>query len=230
MNWTARTWCGFDLETTGVDPERDRIVSAAGVTRWLADPGVEIPAGATGIHGITTEAARTAGRPAAEVVTEITAALIAAAEAGLPLVVMNAPFDLTMAEREAERYGVASLFSSAVPLVLDPRILDRRADRYRPGGRTLGNLCRTYKVAHGGAHDAAADAVAACAVTAAVARTHPWLADIPLEELHELQVRWAADQQADLREHFATTPGKTHRAASVRTDWPVLPAMPGVVL
>jgi DNA polymerase-3 subunit epsilon len=142
---------------------------------------------------------------------------------------MNAAFDLTMIEREAERYGVESLFSATVPLVLDPRILDKQADRYRPGGRRLEDLCRTYKVVHGGAHDAAADAVAACAVTAAIARAYPWLADTAIEELHELQVGWAADQQANLREHFATTPGKTHLAASVRTDWPLIPAMPPAV-
>ncbi|WP_434593476.1 exonuclease domain-containing protein [Streptomyces sp. A5-4] len=235
MTWTSRPLCGLDLETTGVNPEVDRIVSAAvalcdggrpaRVSQWLADPGVPIPPGATAVHGITTEAARSAGRPAAVVVAEVVAALVEAVEAGMPLVAMNAPFDLTMLEREAERYDVRSLFSASVPLVLDPRILDKHVDRYRRGSRRLEDLCRTYGVVHGGAHDAGADAVAACEVTAAIADEYPWIGKTPLGELHEQQVRWAADQQAGLREHFAATPGKEYRAASVRTDWPLVPPM-----
>ena len=76
----------FDLETTGIDVATSRIVSAhVGLLNadgelveqrsWLADPGVEIPAGAAAVHGITTERARAEGRPAAEVVGEILAAL-----------------------------------------------------------------------------------------------------------------------------------------------------------
>lgn len=231
MTWTSRPLCGFDVESTGVDPESDRIVSAAVVSydggrparvmNWLSDVGgAEIPPGATKVHGITTAAAREAGRPSAVVIAEIVAALVAAVEAGQPLVVMNAPFDLTMLEREAERHGVRSLFSASVPFVLDPRILDKQVDRYRRGSRRLEDLCQTYGVVHGGAHDAGADAVAACAVTAAIADDYPWLGKTALEDLHEMQVRWAADQQAGLRAHFASTPGKEYRAASVRTDWP----------
>lgn len=235
MTWTFGPLCGFDLETTGVSPESDRIVTAAVVSydggrpartqTWMADPGVEIPPGATRVHGITTAQARAEGQPAALVMAELVAVLVAAVEAGTPLVVMNAPFDLTMLEREAERYSVRGLFSASVPLVLDPRILDRHVDRYRRGSRRLEDLCATYGVVHGGAHDAGADAVAASAVTAAIGDEYPWLGKTPLEDLHEMQVRWAADQQAGLRAHFASTPGKEYRAATVRMDWPlILPA------
>lgn len=232
MTWTTRPLCGFDLETTGVDPEVDRIVTAAVVlydgrpariSTWVADPGVEIPAGAAAVHGYTTQAARSAGRPAAEVVAEVTEALVDASESGLPIVAMNAAFDLTMIDREAERYGVKSVFGAAVPLVLDPKVLDKHVDRYRRGQRRLGDLCHRYAVVHGGAHNAAADAVAACAVTVAIGEEYPWLATMPLEDLHEQQVRWAAHQQGGLRDYFASTPGKTHLAASVRTDWPLIP-------
>lgn len=236
MTWLGKLpWCGFDLESTGVDPESDRIVSAAVVTydggrparvrAWVADPEIEIPAAATAVHGFTTEAARAAGRPAAEVVAEVTAALDDACDVGMPLVVMNAPFDLTMLDREADRHGVKPLFGAAVPRVLDPRVLDKHVDQYRRGSRRLEALCEHWKVRHGGAHDAVADAVAACAVTAAILDAHPELVAVPLEELHERQVLWAADQQAGLREYFASTPGRKHLAASVRTDWPLVPRM-----
>ncbi len=80
-NWGSRLGV-FDLETTGVDVDSSRIVSACVavlddqgqvVARWdwLADPGIEIPPGASAVHGITTERAREEGRSARSVVTEI---------------------------------------------------------------------------------------------------------------------------------------------------------------
>jgi DNA polymerase-3 subunit epsilon len=51
----------FDLETTGVDPEADRIVQLAVVRtdgtkgHWFVNPGRPIPPLATEIHGITNE-------------------------------------------------------------------------------------------------------------------------------------------------------------------------------
>lgn len=56
----------FDLETTGVDPNSDRIVTAffgvldgdgeLTVSReWIVDPGVPIPPGASNVHGWTAE-------------------------------------------------------------------------------------------------------------------------------------------------------------------------------
>ncbi|KPI33374.1 Exonuclease RNase T and DNA polymerase III [Actinobacteria bacterium OV450] len=234
-SWTSAPWVAVDTETTGVNPETDRVVTAAvvkyhdgravGTRTWLSDAGgVPVQAGATAVHGMTTEFVQREGRPAALVIAEVVAALVEAAEAGWPIVVMNAPFDLTLLEREAERHGVRSLFSASAPLVLDPRILDKHEDRYRKGQRRLVDLCRTYGVVHQGAHDAAADAVAACAVTAAILRRYSWLAGMPLGELHEQQVRWAADLQGSLRAHFSETPGKQSRVATVRTDWPVIPA------
>ena len=77
-NWHNGRLAAFDIESTGVNPQSDRIVTAtvsvvggglpAESTSWLADPGVEIPEGAARVHGITTEQARAEGRPAAEVV------------------------------------------------------------------------------------------------------------------------------------------------------------------
>lgn len=235
MTWLSRPWTGFDLETTGTNPEVDRIVTAAavtydggrpaGATTWIADPGVPIPAATTAIHGYTTAAARESGRPAAEVVEEVVTDLVAAVRAGHPLVAMNAPFDLTMLDRECARYGLAPLFDLVKPYVLDPKVLDKRVNRYRPGGRRLVDLCAVYGVVHGGAHEAAADAVAACAVTAALVGRYAWLRNMSLDDLQEQQARWAADQQAGLREHFKTTPGKTHLAASVRENWPLVPRL-----
>ena len=55
----------FDLETTGIDVQKDRIVQISlikiypdkreEVLTYLINPGMPIPAGATAIHGITNE-------------------------------------------------------------------------------------------------------------------------------------------------------------------------------
>ncbi|MGC0418337.1 exonuclease domain-containing protein [Embleya sp. AB8] len=233
MSWDVM--CGVDLETTGLDPERDRVVTAAVVhygaggrsfdeCTWVADPGVEIPAEATAVHGYTTDAVRESGLPAGQVVAEVVAELVDAARQGLPIVVMNAAFDLTLLDREAERYGLESLTDLATRIcVLDPRVLDRFVDQYRPGPRRLADLCSQYQVTHDGAHDACADAVAACAVTEAIGRENSWLPEAPLYEVHEAQVRWAATQQESLRNYFHRMPSKAHLAPGVRTDWPVIP-------
>ncbi|MFZ3595119.1 exonuclease domain-containing protein [Streptomyces sp. BH104] len=235
MTWHQQPLAGIDLETTGTAPEGDRIVTAAVVrygggrptetSSWIADPGVPIPPGATAVHGFTTEAVRAAGRPAPAVVGEVVDAVASLVSEGLPLVVMNAPFDLTMLEHEAQRHGMRGLFDRTVPHVLDPQVLDKRVDRYRRGGRRLTDLCRHYVVPLDAAHDSTADAIAACGVTWKLANRHRWLARMPLAELHEQQARWSADQQESLRAHFEATPGKEHRAATVRTDWPVIPPM-----
>jgi DNA polymerase-3 subunit epsilon len=87
----------FDLETTGVDVASDRIVTAhvglldaAGsvilARDWIADPGVEIPASAAAIHGVTTEHARAVGDPAVDVVEQIVDVLRSLLDAGIPVV------------------------------------------------------------------------------------------------------------------------------------------------
>ncbi|WP_103502157.1 MULTISPECIES: 3'-5' exonuclease [unclassified Streptomyces] len=235
--WSEGRLCGFDLETTGVSVEEDRVVTACVALvgggaptesrTWLVDPGVEIPEEATAVHGITTGTARAEGRPAGEVVTEIVTALAEAQRAGIPIVAMNASFDLTILDREARRHGVAALgdlLPAARLRVIDPRVLDKEVDTYRPGGRRLEDLCRHYRVALDGAHRADADAVAACRVAWRIARTEPAIGHTALDTLHQRQITWARDQATSLADYFRRTPGKETWAADVRTEWPLIPA------
>ena len=237
MSWHTGRLCGFDLETTGVDVETDRIVTACVVqcggnapvqsATWLADPGIEIPEEAAKVHGITTEQARAEGRPAVEVVEQVTAALAQISRDGIPIVAMNAAFDLTMLDREAIRYGLPQLFGICEPLVIDPRVLDKKVDRYRRGGRTLTDLCSTYRVKLDGAHTADADAIAACRVAWRIAQQHPSIEATALEDLHEQQVGWAREQAEGLADYFRRTPGKESWADGVRTEWPLIPHQRG---
>ncbi|MGK2853983.1 MAG: exonuclease domain-containing protein [Microbacteriaceae bacterium] len=199
----ARTLAVFDTETTGIDVEQARIVTASLAvidaggavverTDWLADPGIEIPAPASAVHGITTERARAEGRPAAEVTAELLAVVAAIVEREIPLVVYNAPYDLTILNREALRYGLAPLATHGV--VVDPLVIDKEVDRYRRGKRTLEVSSQHYGVVLSAAHDAGADAIAAGHLAQAIART--FAAKLPESgvELHRMQVNWALSQ------------------------------------
>ncbi|MER7047760.1 3'-5' exonuclease [Streptomyces jumonjinensis] len=235
MSWHLGRMCGFDLETTGVSVEDDRIVTACVVrcgghhptasATWLADPGIDIPAEAAAVHGITTEQARADGRPAAEVVEQVVAALAQVVRDGIPVVAMNASFDLTMLDREARRHGVQPLTDLVGEQlrVIDPRVLDKHVDPYRKGGRKLDDLARHYQVALDGAHSADADAIAACRVAWRIANKRADIGGASLAELHRWQIEWARVQAEGLRAYFARTPGKEEWADDVRTEWPFIP-------
>lgn len=239
MSWHLGRLAGFDLESTGVDVEQDRIVTACVVHcggkqptqpfNWMADPGVEIPEGAAKVHGITTERARAEGRPAAEVVEQVVAALAESVAEGLPVVAMNASFDLTMLDREARRYGVQPLTDIVGEglRVIDPRVLDKQVDQRRKGQRTLTALCQHYQVPLDGAHSADADAIAACRVAWRLGSTVPQLGEMSIDDLHQAQIKWAESQGRSLAAYFRRTPGKEAWADGVRTEWPLIPAQRG---
>ncbi|MER0448969.1 exonuclease domain-containing protein [Streptomyces sp. Edi4] len=234
MSWAGAPMVAFDLETTGTDIETDRIVTAAligldadGRTErertWLVDPGIRIPAQAIAIHGITTEHARAHGAPKAAVITEITRAICEVLDAGTALVVMNARYDLSLLDRECRRIGVAPLTERlrATPSpVIDPLVLDKHADPYRKGRRTLQALCAHYGVALEEAHDAAADAAAAARTARRLGETYASIGSLPLADLHALQVRAAAEQAASLQRYLRRTSDAT---AHVEPAWPVVP-------
>ncbi|MCU7821522.1 3'-5' exonuclease [Kitasatospora sp. DSM 101779] len=236
--WYEGPIASFDTETTGVDVEHDRIVSAALVlqsapgsapttTTWLADPGVPIPEGARAVHGISEEHARAHGRPPRTVVAEIARSLAELSLAGVPLVVMNAPYDLTLLDRELRRHRASSLAAAlggTELLVLDPRVLDKHIDRYRKGRRTLTDLCAHYGVRLTGAHEAAADATAALDLVRTLGTRHPdRLGALPVPELHVRQAVWHAAQARGLQDWFDRE-GTPER---VDTAWPLRPARCG---
>lgn len=207
--WADGPLSAFDLETTGVNVETARIVTAcvatvnggpADLTRWLADPGVEIPAEAAAIHGITTEHARQHGQPAVQVVVEVEAALAVAWAAGLPVVGFNICYDLTVLDRELRRHHGRSL-TVAGP-VIDPLVIDRRYDRYRRGSRKLDAMCAHYGVTQDGPHTAEGDAVAAARLAWKQARTYPELAAMSLAQLTAAQAGWHAAWAVGFRQYL----------------------------
>lgn len=156
-----------DCETTGTDPERDRIVEVAVVRdgsrrAWRVFPGVPIPAEATAVHGIAD--ADVAARPRfADVAHEVAAAL-----AGAIVVTFNGrAFDLPLLRAEFTRAGFAWPLADAP--VVDVLTLDRELTRH-----TLAGCVRRWcGREHAGAHGAEADAAATLDVLRAMLAAHP---------------------------------------------------------
>lgn len=215
----------FDLETTGIDTETSRIVSAyVGVVdgdgtpkgvSWLADPGIEIPIQASAVHGITTERARAEGREAAEVVAEIVAVLRSLLQ-NVPVVIYNAAYDLTLLNRECQRYGIEPLENPSP--IIDPLVIDRAMDRYRKGKRTLEVAAEFYGVPLTDAHDAMADAVAAGRVAQAISQRYFEQLGHDVQALHALQAEWAAESAQSFQEYMRRTKDPEFVAEGA---WPV---------
>lgn len=174
VSWADRPFLCLDTETTGVDPFNDRIVEVAVVEigprgeaarpfSAIVNPGVEIPDEAAAVHGITTEHAREKGEAPAWALGVVARRIWEHLEeyAGLaPVVMFNARFDWPLLLAEAARHQVDE-FPVMAP-VLDPYLLDRLCDRYRPGKRQLTLVADHYGVAlDGEAHGGLVDAKAA---------------------------------------------------------------------
>jgi DNA polymerase-3 subunit epsilon len=230
--WSAGPLVGFDLETTGVDPVTARIVTASLVflpagrpatarRTWLVDPGVPIPEEAAAIHGISTAHARACGAAAGVAVPEILEQVDRVWCSGIPMVVFNAPYDLTVLDAEAVRHDLPPLTARRGwrhAAILDPLVIDRRVDRYRRGKRTLQASAEHYGVSAFTAHSSDADAAAACLVARAIGERFRWVGRVEPPALRCAQVSWYRQWARRLQRYLATT---DRRGDLVDDAWPL---------
>jgi len=263
--WHLGPMCAFDTETTGLDVEKDRIVT---ITAAAIVPGadseieshliavdMDIPDEATKVHGITTEHSRAHGVPVAVALEAVAEVLADAMDADVPVVGMNLSYDFTILDRELRRNGLATLeerIGRPIGPAVDVFVIDKAVDRYRRGGRKLTDLRQTYNVRHDGAHDATEDALAAARVAWRIAQRYPAIAAMDLTELHDNQVKWAAEQSLSFQQYLyrlanektaeadrlrEVDPGKADiaqqdakelfaRAEAVDSAWPIRPLSP----
>jgi DNA polymerase-3 subunit epsilon len=227
--WHTGPMAPFDLETTGVDTESARIVTACAamvhgsgefqpqVRQWLVNPGIEIPYEATRIHGITTEHAEENGQDAAEAVAEIRDHLYYLWGLGYPIVGHNIVYDLTVLDRELARHHGDEL-EVAGP-VIDTLVLDGHVS-YRKGKRTLTACAEFYGVRLDEAHNAVDDALASARIAWMIASRHETVAVRALTELHEQQVGWHAARQESFRAYLQRQGKDT---SDVCGGWPLRP-------
>lgn len=228
----------LDFETTGIDVETARVVTAFfGVLdengsvieahNWMVKPdGYEIPEEATAVHGVSTEEATKYGQPLREVILQmITAINIATVYNSIPLAGHNLAYDITVLDREMTRAN-----SSGVPywveevVILDSLVIDKHIDPYRKGKRTLITAAAHYGVelSEEEAHGAQADAIASGRIIQAMLRQG--LADeYGPKALHEAQKEWKREQAKSLQHYFRTKADPIQPHAYVDPNWPYIP-------
>lgn len=221
---------GFDLETSGISVYSDRVVTA-NITmfdgngeileqwNWLLDPEMEIPEQASNVHGVSTERAQAEGTDYATGIFEIVQRLNIIDRAGIPVAGMNLSYDFTLLRTQFQERFPGAKFD-APHVVLDALVIDRKIDQYRKGKRNLVSMAPVYAVeASENAHNADADVVMATKIVL-YQLTHPWLKDLTFEQIHQRQIKNAADQAAHLEEYFHRS-GKMPLDEHIDGSWPL---------
>lgn len=223
QGWLSQPFSAFDTETTGVDVETARVVSACLIdikpgelpspTNWLINPGIHIPEEATQIHGITNEIAQAFGRPPEECLQEISDHFQMRDHL---IVGYNIRYDLTVLWHELTRFGENPMFLTKL-LCVDPFVLDKKFDPYRKGSRKLADTCVHYGVNPGDSHSAEDDALAAARLAWKLCRKIPSLLTMDAPGLHRLQVGAYKDWATRFQEYLR----REQPDATVGTQWPL---------
>jgi DNA polymerase III subunit epsilon len=172
----------FDLETTGTDPAKDKVVSFAAVWRdedgdeisvhYLINPGRPIPKGASDVHGITDE--MVADRPTFDHFAKDIAEIFDGADVGG---YNSNRFDVPMLAEELARCGID--FHDPERRFYDAFVVFRKKHP-----RDLAAAHMTYCGTQlEGAHDALCDAEATLHIIEAQRLMHDEVHDI--EDAHE---------------------------------------------
>lgn len=229
-------YVGFDIESTGIDPMTDRIVTFSIIAQdsnmeqtlyeWTVNPGIEIPEGAAAVHGVTTEDAVRDGRPPAEVLPEIVAVLnYELSFEDAILTAYNCPFDLTMLREEYKRHGIIPKDSTYVEDlvahvgIIDPLVIDKEVNKYRRGSRKLIDVAETHGFNLTNAHNSTADVEATIYLAEKFMTMFEDKATV--YELMELQATAKAGQASSLSEYFKK---QGREDWEVDGSWPIQPA------
>lgn len=212
-SWWAGRLAPFDTETTSDDPNKARLVEAyigefggslapTDRTPLLINPGVEVPAEATKIHGYTTEHLREHGMPAEQAIPRIAAAVIDTWNRNVPLVGHNIRYDLTVLDRELVRHDQPPLIDWAAGSygpVIDTYAISKHLDRWRrkvsaeQGAHALKTCAQVFGIAwndedaHGARYDAIISARIAWrmgTIAALPREQRPWIQASRRDERH----------------------------------------------
>jgi DNA polymerase III subunit epsilon len=170
-------WVSIDTETTGRNPEQDRVIEVGCVfyrggqlldkKGWLINPGCPIPAEASAVHGIFDQDVESCP-PFEQVADEIASSLL-----GYIPLAYNAEFDRAFLQAEFKRSGTAPRAESALPPALRSKVewidpLDwAREIQKEHKSRALGEVAERLGIALVNAHRATDDAAAAGTVMVA---------------------------------------------------------------
>lgn len=214
----------LDTETTGINVLEDRVVSCnitydyldrePYICNWLINPGVPIPAGASAVHGITDEVAQRDGDSPVSALANIAEHLSTWDSYGLPIVVYNATFDISLLIAEIKRHGVSC--TAMFDKVIDPLVIDKGLDPFRPGSRKLIDTAKHYGIELDNAHSADADSMASVRVAREIGRLAQ--IDDPIEVVHAQQKEWAKQQAESYQKYLREK--KNDYEKIIDTRWP----------
>jgi DNA polymerase-3 subunit epsilon len=173
---------------------------------------------------------------------EIAGQLAVAMSSGVPVVGMNLAYDLTLLEAECRRHHVPTLTERLAPQgirgVVDVMVIEKHYSKRKTypvcecgcgaTSRRLTDLCKHWRVAHAGAHDAGGDALATLRLLGRLLAEYPELARMPLPKLYQSQIEWRASQMRSLASWFRRS-GEHEKAETCRPEWPLVPAVPKAV-
>lgn len=221
MDWHKGTLIGFDVETTGLDLSKDEIISSGivvvsggdkEVTHSVIKPSIPVPDQAINLHKLSRDTIEK-GKDPKTGIEEMLTKLAFEMNRGGTLVVFNAPFDLTILDRQAIELGLNRLQDRVEAMtVIDPLVIDRAANPTRLGRRNLQTLCRHYRVKFETAHHADGDAISAARLAWKMADTHKVLREASPDHIHWQQAIWAASQASQLALKIKKP---------VDSDWPI---------
>lgn len=231
--WFEQKMCGFDLETTGVDVHNDRIVTAAIVWidpnhpdpaqrvqrhEWLVNPRIDIPEGATAVHGISTGHAREHGVDPKVAIAQINEHLRQAREQGYSVTGYNLAYDMSLLHAESTREGLEPVEEV---YVADAFVMDKHVAPFRRGRRDLNTVTALYgEKFDGDAHNATNDVIASVRVARRIGTRYPEM-QVSAAELHEKQKTWYAEQQADFQKYLRTKKIDPQPDATCPPQWPI---------
>lgn len=210
---TARDWVldvGSDIQPSNPGS------NLHGLGSHLQDPGADAPERGSDLPDIGSRTSGIASHiqdPTAAL-DELATLVAAHLAARRLLVVWYAPHVLSTLHAELLRHGLAPLTTrlpAGVAPICDPLVLDRHADRYRTGSRSLRSVAAWYGVPHARPGDPGSDAEAALLLADEIAARHAPLARLSRPALHTEQILWHAEQMSRHPES---------------ADWPFTPVRP----
>jgi DNA polymerase III subunit epsilon len=152
-----------DFETTGIDPETDRVIQVAAIvingegeivesfdTVVRPENPAQYTHGAEHVHGISVEQVAQ-GMPLREALEKVWTI-----SEGNVFTAHNAKFDINFLHAESARVGLENKIDTYV----DTLALARRTDQDRTRKHSLHALCEHYGIDHENAHEAKSDATA----------------------------------------------------------------------
>jgi len=146
-------------------------------------------------------------------VPRVEALLVNTLTIALPLVVAPAP---SVTCKPMLCAPMATPHPIVTGAVIDPLVLDKHVDRFRPGSRKFIDICEHYGISLTEAHNSGADALAAVRVTWEIASRYKEIGAMTLAELHTDQADWYRESRWSFAEYLRDTIAPKIRADATR--------------